>query len=815
MFAISSNSVAATKVSTSFAPEVVPAHLRAARRLALLGVVISQWAALGGIPERADALRWTVWLVAASATAWISRTPRTAGSAAVRSRWVGGLLLLTAIWPLACRAVGLSDVPSGAPASWETAFARALTGAAVVAAGGATTLRIARLAAVSSLFLILFAHAYGDTSPIALRALIVVYVALGSTWLMLDYDARRATVASIARRRSPAWRRWMLVGGLATVVIVAGGVRSVPSARQIGSWFASSGGNLRADSTARSGRQDGGGSFRSDQVPESIGFTESEKYADSPRPSLYDMYNEALGEPAPTITAGRTKVLRQDEVQTSRRNPSASYEAEQKIFATARRMPRPRDPYADRLGPARCLVEGPSPQHLRWTVYDQFDGATWREAKQLAPNDAIHATGRDTWMARPSAANLSGRTVAVTVKVVNLTTKRVPTPVDPSEFRCGAIDLPDYFAWHEEGVLAMRHQKFLPPGAMFEFVSQMPDDAATAATRFTPQPKIATAARRSGDDPEADTRVAELVDSWTAGVQPGQDALRAVCDGLRRHAVVDRNAVVPAVVTDSTVYFLLLAKRGPDYLFASTAADLLARLGYRTRLVSGFYADEASYDDVTDQHALHDEHLHFWAEVQDDDGRWHVVEATPGYEIYRPFLPWYERAQASGLALLESARQRWILILLVLSFGGLLVAFRPILWDYVATIYWHRYSGGRNLEQARRCLRIIFRRATAAGWLRAPGETASQFVKRLSDQGDHASAPALAQIVAAAERHRFASCRTTDAGVRELERCCRDALDYWTINRLRPESRRRRPADRIRGKGPVWKPWMRRRPSAV
>jgi hypothetical protein len=786
---------------------VVRSHLSATRRLVVLGILITQWSAIGfHRPESADYLRWSVWFVAVAAVGgmthlwagWRSLTEAT------QVRFMTAALVSVGAWPIVCRFAQIPDVPLSAIAPWEVAISRALVGVTVAAAAGATTMRLARLAAASSLFLVLYSHAYGDVSIPALRVLVTIYAALGALWLMVDYDARRTALASIERKRPTIWRRWSLVGGLAAVVVIGGGVTTTPSGRQIGSWFASSGGSHRADPTARSGRQDGNGSsFRSDQVPDSIGFSESERYADSPRPSLYDVYNEQFGEPVPTVTAGRAKVLQAEMVQTGRRQPAASFEAERRVFETARRSPPKNDPYAERNGTAHCLVEGPAPLHLRWRVYDRFDGRVWHEARQTAPTDAIRPTGDGTWMAR-SAAEKSGRDVSVVVKVVNLTTNTVPTPVNPAEFRCGAIDQSDYFAWHDDGVLGMRYQKFLPPGAMFEFRTVQPDDEVRATAQFTAKPEVAAAARRPGDDPRVDAKLRTMIDVWTSQAVGGREKISAICEGLKRLAVVDRTAVVPEAVTDSTVYFVLLGRRGPDYLFASSAADLLARLGYRTRFVSGFYADAASYDDTTDQYALHDEHLHSWAEVQDDGGRWHVIEATPGYEVLRPALPWYERWAQKALVLQAELVEHAIPLAGFIVVLGLFLIFRHRLQDLAATAYWH-LAGSRSEQRARDCLRIIVRRASAVGLARLPGETASRFVVRLAQDHDSCSADHLRRIAAVAERVRFASLkgsseRGSEQVTMELEGTCRAAIEYWTMRRLRPQRPPRHWLKRIRNR---------------
>ena len=106
----------------------------------------------------------------------------------------------------------------------------------------------------------------------------------------------------------------------------------------------------------------------------------------------------------------------------------------------------------------------------------------------------------------------------------------------------------------------------------------------------------------------------------------------------------------PRAVGTRWADFLLVARRGPDYQFASAAAVLLRLLEYPTRLVSGFYASPDNYDPETQHTPVVKEDLHFWAEVF-LPGLWIVIEPTPGYEVLGPGLPWWERISASLLGL--------------------------------------------------------------------------------------------------------------------------------------------------------------------
>jgi len=763
--------------------------VRSTRSLVVLAVVIDEWSLVGDeIPPREDWIRWSIWLVAAVVAFLLSRRERTS-SARQPSRLSTSVWLAVGVWPIVCRATAMADTVGGDVAPWEIAFVRALTGAAIVGAALASWSRVSRFAAAMTAFLVLAAHVYGDVSIPALRVLVAVYAAMGSAWLMNDYGSRSPDVLAIKQSRFSAWRRYSIGGALAALAAVAGHWTFAPPSGQLAAWAESSGGNRRADPTARSGQQDGGGSYRSDQVPESIGFSESRHFLDSPRPSLYDVYNESKGEPIPPVTAGRTKVLQSADQTKKGGNPPVSFEAQRKSFTTTRESPPPNSGFSNREGKALCIVEGQGPMHLRWAVYDRFDGRTWQEAPGSSPRDAVAKTGRDTWMRRTSNYADLGIDVDVRVKVVKLTTNRAPTPADPVEFRCGAIDQPDYFAWLDDGVLSMRYQQFLPPGAQFEFRCRQLDEQCAATATFESLGRVAPVRRNAVAFPRVEAEIDDLVAGWIGAAPRGPRQVDALIAGLRRHASLDPAAVVPPVVTDSTVYFLKLSRSGPDYLFASTAADLLAGLGYRSRLASGFYAGPKAYDLASGQYSLHSDDLHFWAEIQDDDGRWQIVEATPGYELHRPVQPWTASLQASAMNALNAIGRRWPLWVSCFAIVVVALIRRREIADWIATRHWHLTRRGSASCPVCRCLRIVDRRARYARVSRARGETSLSFVVRLGELCPRSAATELKQIAQWAERSRFGvSHRPHDQTV-DLDRVCREVLADWTLARFRSLSR--------------------------
>ena len=88
---------------------------------------------------------------------------------------------------------------------------------------------------------------------------------------------------------------------------------------------------------------------------------------------------------------------------------------------------------------------------------------------------------------------------------------------------------------------------------------------------------------------------------------------------------------------------------GADYLFATTAALVLRELGYATRLVAGYYAPPENYDRVEGVTKVHFADAHVWLEVCVENGRWILLEPTPGYKDSAAVWTWGDRARLVAL----------------------------------------------------------------------------------------------------------------------------------------------------------------------
>jgi hypothetical protein len=197
--------------------------------------------------------------------------------------------------------------------------------------------------------------------------------------------------------------------------------------------------------------------------------------------------------------------------------------------------------------------------------------------------------------------------------------------------------------------------------------------------------------------------------------------VESVTEHLRRHAIVDRNSGSMPTEDAPIAHFLFTTRRGPDYLFASSAVAMLRSLGYPTRLVSGYYADPERYDPASEQTPITSLDAHFWAEVRLSDGGWIAIEPTPGYRIAGPHFSWWQRAATSAAELIRRHVVELVLILMVVC---TLVYFRLSVADLVVTFAWYLSMLRKdNSRFAISTLRLIDRRFRLAGRPRPLGRT--------------------------------------------------------------------------------------------
>jgi len=238
--------------------------------------------------------------------------------------------------------------------------------------------------------------------------------------------------------------------------------------------------------------------------------------------------------------------------------------------------------------------------------------------------------------------------------------------------------------------------------------------------------------RESQEEPPLPEELAQLVKRWTEDTDPGWEEIMGVVNGLRAHAEYDPQATVPPSEVDSVRYFLVESKRGPDYLFASSAVILLRSLGYPTRMVGGFYANEEKRSWFSGNVTVAEDDVHYWAQVKLNDRVWVDIEPTPGFDI--PSAK--DERQASTYVTIWNFVAEYG-VRLAVAFVCILLLIRLLLrpMQRLGIYLLWRYAPWQSPRKIVRTTQNLLKsRFEAAGLVMAPGKSFANLVLQLDPQ---------------------------------------------------------------------------------
>lgn len=594
-----------------------------------------------------------------------------------------------------------------------------------------------RLAAGASLFLVMFGAMLSFTRLV--HVLVGVYATAALGWLAATYwDTLRARLIASHRRQQPRW------GVIALVAVLGTGVVSVGASNRsaivvLGGFMPSSGGNRWNDPQARSGVGDGDLLVAGVQNIQSFAPIEDAPFVDDHLPSLYDVVNEVSGEPRQISTRNGLRVaVPQEFAAKLKQHLHTRSEQAAREFSTLRRAVQPRQrTIKDIHSDALLYVAGRTPLHLRMQTYALFDGVDWLpeplpETHRLPELRIVEIGGRP-WLQLDDKrrwADYLASAETHAVKPVRLGSKVIPAPLHLHGVHIDRVDRPEFFAWGAGGLVTMRRDE-IPSGVAIHLASRAVDlsrlELDLPGGRFL---KMHAEYEWIPASMDVDRLRSTALD-WTAGKPFGWPQVQAVVDRLRQDYVLDREIVLGDDEHSSVEEFLFVARRGPDYLFATAAALLLRSLGYSTRLVSGFYVDPQKYNVPLRHTPVLKEDLHFWVEVHVTAEEWLTVEPTPGYQVLGPPPDLGDRIWTVLLTALEFVHTH------IVSLGAILLAMAG-LWLYRVTIldggwtmWWHTGRRGRLRAQVLAAWKLIERRLRWNGCERPAGLTVRDWVQRL------------------------------------------------------------------------------------
>ena len=779
----------------------MPLEPRTGRSVQVLTLILAVVATLAvelaiatpGSPSDHVLLAATGWLIVPmlGASVWLARRPgRVASARSIRNQVLElasllGLLTL----PLVGQPIVTAWTGQGFPL--EAILMAALRNLGLGLAALAHRALYARLAALVSLFLMLVASAL-DEGPIILGAL-GVYAVVGVVWLMLAHWERLApTLVSDRPRRRPIVAMGVWAGGFAAVVVGAVAVGPTRTATVLAEWVGSSGGTGENDPDARSGVNDGDNEVAASKDPKSIGFTESEMYLESDRPSLYDSFSDQYGEPIkPKAKQDRMVAMAPQDVKL-KDHATENHQAG-RTFATVRQPPsRPTGRGAERAAKALIYVKGATPVHLGLATYDQFDGVTWVEESPCGlhcPLELIPGAGAWLKLDQPTASTPFTGSAHHQIKIGTLDSSTLPIPAHVTRFKVGSVNRPEFFGWAQAGLLAMV-ARTVPTGTVIDTESRLPDPRRLRSVVFERVQPPPTHHHYLNVPESLAPGVKRLVYSWANPLPRGWSQVEAVVNGVRNHCIHDRQASTALVgnQTDLVSQFLLDTRCGPDHHFATATAVALRLLGYPCRVVSGYYAAPGRYDARTHHTPITSEDVHFWVEVLIPGGTWAAVEPTPGYEILIPALSLGEQ-----LALLTFWVGGWIqseVWSLGLSLLGLVAVVASRCWwlDLTSTLAWRLIPVGSARVQAKRTLRLLELRSSRAGLPRPTGQTPARWYQPIAARAPVEPRDDLIRLLAIAG---WASHAPADSLQRPpwsdsiIQQTCRRVVRNWTLSQLR------------------------------
>jgi len=637
-----------------------------------------------------------------------------------------------------------------------------------------------RLAMIVALFSTLIGSSLVE--EVWINGLVGALALTGTFWLLFG-DWLRLPGRRIRSNRRP-WIGWLATAsalGLAGVVLAVGPRTAMVT---LASLAPTSGGAAWSDPEARLGVGDGPNEVEALDDADSVGFTQSEVYLETDRPSLYDAFNDTFGEPFKKSTTDRAIALQSQQIEERRERPSEDQRAGREF--SIRRKPPPRTRPPDERADALLYVQGPAPAHLRLVAFDTFDGQAWREGPTAQPGSAtarIQAEGPESaWLVidgfEPSY--LAGP-VRHRLKLGLLETSVLPTPSLLTRFRVGGVNRSDFFEWSQPRLPRMA-DRTIPGGTIIETEARTVDPEALRSLALPTRQRYAP--RRYRETPDSST-LRQRARQWIAGRPRGWSQVEAVIQGLQHDCEYDAQAAPPLDCPDPIDHFLNESRRGPAYLFATTAALALRSIGYPTRLVGGYYADPRRRDLLTRHIPIGESDAHLWVEVQLPGGVWIPVEPTPGFELLKPRRDWLRLLSdaLTGTSRWIAAHLGTLTVTTILSLG--FIFRRRWIHERGETFRWWIMRPFAKPERlVLGTLKLLERRAATTGWNRPASATPRRWYAPAALRAEARAGRALVGLLQTAESLTYGPsgrplpCDNTD------RLCCR-VVRLWTASTFR------------------------------
>lgn len=525
------------------------------------------------------------------------------------------------------------------------------------AMAAAVTARIAKTISISVIcsgFLAMFSTFIADSSWAGWLA--YLWIAMCLWWLTANHWERvELTDATSVQHLQRSHLIYLVLGivvfGLGTWLI---GDR-VPVLRKLSAeLMPTSGGTGKYDAAARRGVGNGDALVAAKDHATSFGPVETDFFLDSEKPSLFDVMSDEFGEPKTKSRFERAEALSPQETRTQEGKFAETNRASGGQFTTDRIPPRqtktPKDLVADSL----MFWEGAAGAHLAVERFDAFDGVAWHrtvEAERKQP-ESIEIDER-TWFKPPysplegSSAESSPFVGAIpeALKFTRFRSATIPTRVGLQLWSIDQLTRADFFEYSQDECLSMPGREHVPDYTVVRFVdSQLDLERLEQMLHYRYQNSP------SGTGTTVLPGIRELAAKLSQGKTRGWAQVQAIVQGLRKDFALEAVPMQPrddgdAKQSTTPLARFLETRRGPSYLFATAASEMLESCGYETRLVAGFYASPKHFLASEGEYAIQPSDAHVWLEIHAGNGVWVPLEPTPGYRQPPYFASWWYRVK--------------------------------------------------------------------------------------------------------------------------------------------------------------------------
>ena len=600
-----------------------------------------------------------------------------------------------------------------------------------------------RLAALISVFMTIFCCTISNATRliplIALFSITAIVWLVASWWETVDRRVLEAEATGLPLK--------MLAAGAALPVLILAaasgyGANSITTALR--GFVPSSGGTGEYSLHSRGGVNDGDALVAGDRNIKSFAPLEDAPFLDSEKPSLYDVFNDTFDQPA------RKNVGQERAIPL----PANLLKHLHQVMAEARQAGREfsliRDEQKtdgkrihDLQTHAIFYLAGRTPLHLRMEVYELFDGISWMPGP---PKPSPHAltmgqTAESDWLVIPQLGqvlDIFSSTTAHSIKVANLEGSLIPLPAHPAGVSIDKVDRADMYRIDGNGLVSL-NRKSIPPMTPVSVVSHCVDWETLNGNpqisllhsilrrRGSQSPKTINTSLPVGQDMD---EIRQLAESWTSGLPQGWRQIESITTNLRGRCVVDRSIHASPGTSSPINEFLFETRRGPEYLFASSAAVMLRSLGYPARVVSGFYARPDKYDAHKRHTVVDASDAHFWCEVFVGASTWLTVEPSPGYEVLGPPSGLLERLAELLRAVWQLMVQHRVLLLAVIVLATSAFTWRHSLQNALLTLRWKLARRKSPRQKAVSLAILIDHRLRLSGMARGSGTTLNRWARQ-------------------------------------------------------------------------------------